>query len=118
MREIHKRENLSAETLQKMSESHLGKRHTKETKEKLSLAFQGREFSDEWKEKISEAKKITIYCPQLDEIFASAKDAEIKYGFCGVNRTKISACLHGERKSSGRHPVTGEKLTWEKFLKE
>lgn len=118
MRESHRRENLSEETLQKMSAAHLGKRHTEETKAKLSRSFQGREFSDEWKAKISEAKKLAVYCPQLDEVFASAKDAEIKYGFCGVNKTKISACLHGERKSSGRHPITGEKLTWEKFLKE
>ena len=44
--------------------------------------------------------------------------AEEKYKSCGVNRTKISACLHGARKSSGKHPVNGVPLTWEKFLKE
>ena len=117
MSESSKRENLSEETLRKMSESHTGFRHTDETKEKLRLAFQDREFTDEWRFKISEAKKISIYCPQLNEIFASAKDAEEKYKSYGVNRTKISACLHGSRKSSGHHPITGEKLTWE-FLKE
>lgn len=118
LRESHKKENLSAETLEKMRNSHTGKHHTNETKEKLRLTFQSREFSDEWKTKISEAKKISIYCPQLDEIFLSAKDAEEKYKSYGVNRSKISACLHGDRKSSGRHPVTGERLTWEKILKE
>lgn len=115
MRESHKRENLSEETLQKMRDSHTGACHTNETKEKLRLVFQNREFSDEWKSKISEAKKIPIYCPQLDEIFESAKDAEEKYKSYGVNRSKISACIHGDRKSSGRHPVTGERLTWEIF---
>lgn len=115
MSKSHKKENLSDETLKKMSDSHLGKNHTDETKEKLRLAFQNRDFSDEWKQKISESKKISIYCPQLDEIFLSAKDAEEKYKSYGVNRTKISACLHGDRKSSGKHPVTGEKLTWEIF---
>lgn len=118
MRESHKRENLSSETRQKMSNSHTGKKHTEETKEKLRLAFQGREFSDEWKSKISESKKLSIYCPQLDEVFSSAKEAEEKYKLYGVNRTKISACLHGDRKSSGRHPLTQEPLTWENFLKE
>ena len=117
MSEVHKRENLSDETLKKMSESHIGFKHTEETKEKIRFAFIGRKFTDEWKEKISEAKKIPIYCPQLNEIFSSAKEAEEKYKSCGVNRTKISACLHGDRKSSGKHPITGEKLTWE-FLKE
>lgn len=117
MSESHKRENLSEETLQKMSNSHIGLRHTDETKEKLRLAFQNREFSDEWRAKISEAKKLPIYCPQLNEVFASAKDAEEKYKSYGVNKTKISACLHGDRKSSGKHPITGEVLTWEK-LKE
>lgn len=111
----HKKENLSEETRKKMSDSHKGKRHTEETKEKLRLAFQNREFTDEWKEKISQSKKLPIYCPQLNEVFESAKDAEMKYKSCGVNRTKISACLHGERKSSGKHPITGEKLTWEIF---
>lgn len=116
MSESHKKENLSEETLQKMRDSHIGKMHTEETKEKLRLAFKGREFTDEWRAKISNAKKISIYCPQLNEVFESAKDAEIKYKSCGVNRTKISACLHGDRKSSGKHPITGEPLTWEEFL--
>ena len=96
-----------------MSESHTGFRHTEETKERLRLAFKNREFSDEWKRKISDSKKIQIYCPQLDEMFASAKDAEEKYKHCGVNRTKISECVHKKRKSSGKHPITGEKLTWD-----
>ena len=118
MREVHKRENLSQETRRKMSDSHTGKKHSEDTKEKLRLAFQDREFSDEWKAKISEAKKLSVYCPQLDEVFPSAKEAEEKYKSYGVNRTKISACLSGKRKSSGHHPFTKEPLTWEKFLKE
>ena len=88
MSESHKKENLSEETLQKMRDAHIDKTHTDETKEKLRLAFQNREFTDEWKIKISNAKKISIYCPQLNEIFESAKDAEMKYKSYGVNRTK------------------------------
>jgi group I intron endonuclease len=118
MRVSHLRENLSEETLQKMSNSNSGFKHTDEAKEKIRLAMVDREFTDEWKAKISESKQIMVYCPQLDEVFKSGKDAESKYKYCGANRTKISACLHGDRKSSGRHPITGEPLTWEKFLKE
>ena len=118
MREVHKKENLSEETLRKMRDAHTGKHHSDETKEKLRLAFQGRKFSDEWKSKISEAKKISVYCPQLNEVFMSAKDAEEKYKSYGVNRNKVSECINGNRRSSGRHPITGERLTWEKFLKE
>lgn len=118
MSESSKRENLSEETLKKMSESHKGFHHTEETKEKLRQAFIGREFTDDWKAKISAAKKIPVYCPQLDEYFDSAKDAEMKYGFCGVNSKKISSCIHGKRKSSGKHPITKEPLTWVKCEKD
>ena len=118
MSESHKKENLSEETRKKMSVSHSGSMHTDETKEKIRIAMQGRQFTDEWKEKISKSKNIGVYCPQLDLVFESALDAEKQYCHCGVNRTKISACLHGERKSSGKHPDTGEPLTWVKILKE
>lgn len=116
--ESHKKENLSKETLNKMIESHIGFHHTKETKERIRLAMKDRQFSEEWKEKISQAKKIPVYCPQLDEVLPSAKDAEEKYKQYGVNKTKVSACINKTRKSSGRHPITGELLNWEKFLKE
>lgn len=118
MKEVHKKENLSEETLRKMSESHTGFCHTEETKEQIRFAMKNRKFTNEWKDKISQSKKMPVYCPQLDEIFQSAKDAEEKYKEYGVNRTKVSACISGTRKSSGHHPVTGEPLSWEKFLKE
>ena len=118
MRKSHLKENLSEETLRKMSNSHIGLSHTDETKERIRLTMLNREFTDEWKAKISVSKQISVYCPQLNEVFSSGKDAENKYKSYGVNRTKISACLHGDRKSSGRHPISGEPLTWEKFLKE
>ena len=110
MSESSKRENLSEETLRKMSESHKGFHHTDETKEKLRQAFQDREFTDEWKAKISAAKKIPVYCPQLDEYFESTKDAEEQYKFCGVSH--ISSCISGKRNYTGRHPITNEPLTW------
>lgn len=38
------------------------------------------------------------------------KYATDKYG---VNRGSISQCIKGKLKSAGKHPITGEKLTWE-----
>lgn len=53
-----------------------------------------------------------VYCPELGEKFWGAKEAELKYG---VNRNKISACINKKRKHAGKHPVTGEKLSWVKL---
>lgn len=53
-----------------------------------------------------------VYCPELDEKFWGAKEAELKYG---VNRNKISECINKKRKHAGNHPVTGEKLSWVKL---
>ena len=50
-----------------------------------------------------------VYCPELDESFWGAKEAELKYG---INRSKISECINNKRKHAGKHPITGEKLTW------
>lgn len=32
----------------------------------------------------------------------------------GINAGSISSCLRGKLQSAGKHPVTGEKLTWVK----
>lgn len=51
----------------------------------------------------------SVYCPELEQNFESMADAEKQ---TGVNNKNISACIRGIRKSAGRHPTTGEKLTW------
>lgn len=73
--------------------------------------------SEETRRKIGEANKnkgIKVYCPELDEEFITMKAASIKYG---VNETSIGYCLCGKQKHAGRHPVTGELLTWVKIGK-
>ena len=80
----HSANNLSAETRIKLSKARTGKNN--------SRAFQ-------------------VYCPQLDEVFDCAKDAQDKYG---INRGSISMCINGKLKTAGTHPVTHERLTWEK----
>ena len=37
---------------------------------------------------------------------------ELKYG---INRNKISECINQKRQYAGKHPVTGEKLSWVKL---
>lgn len=55
--ELHKKENLSEETLRKMSEAKKGKPLSEEHKKKVSEALKGRQFSEETRRKIGEAKK-------------------------------------------------------------
>ena len=68
------------------------------------------------RKKIGAANKgkhgIRVFCPELNEIFVTIKDAADKYG---INKTSIGYCLCGKQKHAGKHPVTGEKLTWVKL---
>ena len=71
--------------------------------------------SEETRKKIGEANKkygTSVYCPQLDESFITMKAASEKYNIC---RESIRACLCGKQKHAGKHPVTGEPLSWVKL---
>ena len=110
----------SEETKRKMSEARKGKPHSEETKQKMSKAkkdkknpFYGKHHMEETRQKMSKA----IICLQTSEVFASAKQAS---KWCGVGRTSINNCVCGRSKTSGKHPMTGEKLHWmyyEDYLK-
>lgn len=85
--------------------------------EKLSKAHSRENLSEETIRKVSQAtsgannpRALKVYCPQLDEVFDCIKYAAEKYN---VNQGSISQCIKGKLKSAGRHPETGEKLTWE-----
>lgn len=70
---------------------------------------------EETRKKIGEANKqhgIKVYCPELDEFFITMKSAADKYNIC---RESIRLCLCGKQKHAGRHPVTGELLSWVKL---
>ena len=86
---------------EKLSKAHSRENLSKETISKLKIATFGKNNPRAYK----------VYCPQLNEIFDCAKDATVKYG---INRGSISQCIKGKLKSAGRHPITGERLTWEK----
>lgn len=69
---------------------------SQETREKISLANQGKNCT-------------RVYCPELEEIFESIKEASEKYN---VNKVSIGYCLCGKQKHAGKHPVTGASLSW------
>ena len=51
-----------------------------------------------------------IYCIELDMVFDGGPSQVDREGV--ASRTCVVRCLNGERKSAGKHPVTGEKLHW------
>lgn len=55
-------------------------------------------------------RAMKVYCPQLDETFDCMTYATEKYG---INKGSISSCIKRKLKSAGKHPITGERLTWE-----
>lgn len=85
---------------QKLSKAHSRENLSKESIKKYSKATSGE----------NNPRALKIYCPQLNEVFNCIKYAADKYG---VNRGSISSCIKGKLKSAGKHPITGEKLTWE-----
>lgn len=70
-----------------------------ETRIKIGLANKGKHST-------------IVYCPELDRTFDSIKEAS---STIGINKTSIGYCLCGKQKHAGKHPVTGEKLSWVKL---
>lgn len=85
---------------QKLSKAHSRENLSDDTIKKVSMATSGE----------NNPRALKVYCPQLDEEFNCIKYAADKYG---INRGSISSCIKGRLKSAGKHPITGEKLTWE-----
>lgn len=109
--EGRRKARFSEDGLRRLSEFNTGKVLSEDTKRKISDGLKGIIRSDETKKKMSEnhANKHPIYCPQLNECFDTMTDVTNKYG---IPRSNIDKCIKGERKSAGKHPITGEKLTW------
>lgn len=55
--------------------------------------------------------KRKVYCITLDKVFNSVKEASDFIGLKGSSG--ITFACQKKTKSAGKHPVTGEKLTWE-----
>lgn len=92
---------------EKMVQIHTGSKHrpfSEQARRNISESLKGR-FP---REKNPMCRK--VYSLELDEEFYSAIDAHDKYG---VSAQGISNCCNGKQKTAGRHPITGEPLTWE-----
>lgn len=51
-----------------------------------------------------------VVCVETGDSFETLKDAAM---WCGLKtHTNISNCCRGLRKHAGKHPITGEKLSW------
>jgi group I intron endonuclease len=94
----------------------------KEDHDRLSMAHSRNNLKKDTLQKLSEATKgnrnpraFSVYCPELNEEFWGAKEAHDKYGIC---LSSISQCVSGKIGHAGKHPITGEPLTWVKVLKE
>lgn len=83
-------------------------------------------LSDQTKRKISESAKgrccggknpkaRPVYCPQLNMTFDCISDVE-RAGFACASG--VRDCLKGRSKSAGKHPITGELLTWSTVEKQ
>lgn len=105
---------------------------TDETKKKLSEANKGKVFSEEHKRKISKSKKEKnnpmygrtgernpmarkVVCVTTGKIFNTASEGAEKMG---TYVTHIIDCCRGKVKSSGKHPITKEKLVWKYYTNE
>lgn len=111
---------MSETTKQKISNALKGRKFTDEHRSKIGKANHERVISTETRQKMSNNHSdvsgiknpratVPVYCPEFDEVFWGAKDAQDKYG---IDRSHISSCLSGKLKHTGKHPVTGEPLTW------
>jgi group I intron endonuclease len=75
----------------------------KETREKISEARLGRFGGGD------NPKAHPVYCPQLDRWFSYILEVE-REGI--ASEAGVRDCLYGNAKTAGKHPVTGERLTW------
>lgn len=98
------------ESRRRMSESHkgiydgdnnpfFGKKHSEETLKKMKGTHSGK----------NNPKSRPVYCVELGVGFESSRIAEKETGVC---YRAILDCLYGKQKHAGKHPDTGEKLTW------
>lgn len=80
-----------------------------DTGEKLTWVDINKDNQSKINEKISNQHG-AIYCIELDMVFDGGPSQVDREGI--ASRTCVSRCLKGERKSAGKHPITGEKLHW------
>ena len=121
IRELHKKENLSQETLDRMKEAARkrcsdpqwrqvqadrlkGKKLNVETREKMSASRTGQKRSDEFKlgQRNAQIGK-PVTCVETGEVFVCAKDAAMAKGIGSTMGGSILQCCYGKRKTCGEY---------------
>lgn len=88
---------------------------SKETRQKIRLSNQLYAKNNLGKllirlEKMHEKARKKVICLNNNKIFNSQLEAA---NYAGLkNSTPISRCCKGERKTAGKHPISGERLIW------
>lgn len=88
---------------------------SKETRQKIRLSNQLYAKNNLDKllirlEKMHEKARKKVICLNNNKIFNSQLEAA---NYAGLkNSTPISRCCKGERKTAGKHPISGERLIW------
>lgn len=59
--------------------------------------------------------KNPVYSPELDMYFESGRVAS---DYVGINQHTLYSCLNGHNQHAGKHPITGERLSWIRISKE
>lgn len=109
----------SEEHRRKISEGQKGKVLSEKTRQKIANKQRGKIASNETRKKLSElnsgannSRARAVYSPELNQSFWGAKEVYYLYG---INPGQITMCCRGKAKHAGRHPITGELLTWRYF---
>ena len=102
----------------------LSRKATERYQDKENHPMYGKHHTDGAREKMSEKRNNgqmycckPIYCPELNQYFYAASEAE---RILHISASGIRKCCNGTggRKSMGKHPETGEPLHWKNVTKE
>ncbi len=95
---------LSEQSRQKLAAASTGKKHSEETKRKLSIIHTGLLTGR------NHPAATAVRCVTTGLEFDSVTEAATYYQ---CHRSGIEKCLYGKQVSSGKDPISGEKLRWE-----
>jgi general stress protein YciG len=97
----------TAESIEKMINSHKGTKASAETREKMSMARKGEKHS---------GARVTIQLTKDGKFVKAWPMANAAAEALGINRTCINACARGERKTAGGYRwVYADTLTTEEY---
>ena len=101
----------------KISEAAKKRFESQAERDRIAASSLGRKHTDEDRRKMREnnSVKIPVYSPELQMSFNSQTLAA---EYVGIPSTHICRVLHGKRKHAGRHPDTGELLSWHEVIME